>query len=598
MKNILLKLMVFTALVSFNACDEFLDVESKSTMDGSVVYSSPEFAQQAVGGILTSFAETNSYRGRYLVNYGVNTDVEITNSFGDYTGPKGRIANYNTQTQSPGVMESTPTCWAKLYEGVERANIAVENLRAYGDVENRPEMAQILGEVLTLRAVIYNDLLKAWGNVPARFSPITPETIYEPKSDRDVILKQLLDDLAEAAEYCAWPGETAVTQTREHVNKAFVKGLRARLALIAAGYSQHIDGQYRESAEFDKTELYQIAKTECLDVINSGTCRLLGFEEVFKNYYCGENLTAVNNEILFEIPFSEGRGRVIFDLGVKHTNTDKYTGQAKGGTDGVNPVMWYEYEKEDVRREVSCVPYEWTNGKQVPTNLNKWYFGKYRYEWLPRRVTSSNDDGLNWLYMRYSDILLMAAEAINELEGLTAAAPYFREVRERAYPNNPEKVDAYMAQITASKNAFFNAIVDERALEFCGEMVRKADLIRWNLLTEKMAENKEKLQQLSARQGKYADLPQKIYYKTAPDGESLIIYGLNFGDTDATGEALRYPSNKSWEMFGGETTEDKKIWNCLFMRDPELQPYWPVFDVDVANSNGTLTNDGYNHPAN
>ncbi len=53
--------------------------------------------------------------------------------------------------------------------------------------------------------------------------------------------------------------------------------------------------------------------------------------------------------------------------------------------------------------------------------------GKLRYEWMNRRVTSTNDDGINWQYMRLADVYLMAAEAINELEGPAAAAPYLSQ---------------------------------------------------------------------------------------------------------------------------------------------------------------------------
>jgi hypothetical protein len=223
-------------------------------------------------------------------------------------------------------------------------------------------------------------------------------------------------------------------------------------------------------------------------------------------------------------------------------------------------------------------------------------FGKYRYEWLfqdaGRRVTSTNDDGLNWLYMRYSDILLMAAEAINQLDGAAAAAPYLREVRARAFPGNTAKVNAFITQATASKQAFFNAIVDERALEFTGEMLRKGDLIRWNLLSTKLNEAKTKLQQFETRSGKYAGLPAKIYYKTAADGESVVIYGLNHGDTDAVGAELGYSSNKNWVITAsGETTA---FWDALFVRNPDIQQFWPIWQIFIDTSNGMLNNDGYN----
>ncbi|WP_460685928.1 RagB/SusD family nutrient uptake outer membrane protein [Niabella aquatica] len=572
------------------SCNKVLDAPPKSSMDESVIFSTPSLAEATIASIIQSFAETNSYRGRYLVFYGINTDCEVNNALKTVTDEKSLLSNYNTNVIN-SQMNTDNNAWAKFYEGIERANLAIRGIRTYGDVQSSKEMAQILGEMLTLRAVIYNDLLKAWGDVPARFEPVTSATTYLPRSDRDVIYKQLLTDLEEAAALVGWPKETAATQTTERINKAFVKGLRARIALAAGGYGQRVNNEIRRSTDPDLApeKMYAVAKKECLDVINSGTCQLQTFEGVFKTLNA-ETIQA-GKESLWEIPFSEGRGRVIFDLGVKHTTTDKYTGQNKGGTNGPNPIMYYEYDKDDVRRDVTCVPYEWTNGKQVPTALNKWYFGKYRYEWLPRRVTSTNDDGLNWMYMRYADVVLMAAEAINELDGPAAAAPYLKMIRDRAFPGNSAKVNTYMAQATSSKTAFFNAIVDERALEFTGEMLRKQDLIRWNLLSTKLNEAKTKLQQLENRQGKYAALPQNIYYKTADDGESVVIYGLNYGDTDAGGAALNYGASKSWKL--SATGDNITYWNALFIRDPNQQQFWPIWQVFINASNGMLNNDGY-----
>ena len=596
MKKIVYILSLVTTVSFVSGCKKVFDTPNESALDVSVVFSTPSLAESAIVGILQSFGETNSYRGRYLVNYGVNTDVEVYNSLKGTTGEQAKLSNYNTNPDN-GQMNTDNNAWAKFYESIERANLAVSGLRKYGNVSARPEMAQILGEVLTLRAVLYNDLIKGWGNVPARFEPISIETQYVPRSDKDVIYKQLLADLEEAATLLPWPNKTTVTGTVERVNKAFAKGLRARLALAAGGYSKRLDGSTRLSNDPDlsRDKMYAIAKKECLEIIESKELRLLGFEEIFKKF--NEEAGAAGLESMWEIPFSEGRGRVIFDLGVRHTKTDKYTGQNKGGTDGPNPIMLYEYDRDDVRRDVSVVPYEWDRnaadaadkgGFQVPSALARLYFGKYRYEWLKRRVTSANDDGLNWMYMRYADVILMAAESINELDGPIAAAPYLKMILTRAFPANSAKVDTYMAQVSASSTTFFNAIVDQRALEFCGEMLRKADLIRWNLLSVKLNEAKTKLQQLEARQGKYANLPLKIYYKTAADGEKVEIYGLNFGDTDAAGAAGGYTANKAWTL--SSSSDAVTYWDALFLKDPNSQPVWPIWQTFLDSSNGTLTN--------
>ncbi|MDQ7947353.1 MAG: RagB/SusD family nutrient uptake outer membrane protein [Pedobacter sp.] len=596
MKKILYILFAITAVTAISSCKKVLDAPTKSSLDESVIFSTPGLAQGAIAGVLQSFGETNSYRGRFLVFYGMNTDTEITNGL-KTVDDKAKLSNYDTNVVN-GQMNTLDNAWAKFYEGIERANLAIRGLRTYGKIESNPQMAQILGEILTLRAVLYNDLIKGWGDVPARFDPITTATTYLARSDRDIIYKQLLKDLAEASNYLPWPNENSSVSSVERVNKAFAKGLRARLALAAGGYAQRLDGTVKLSSdpELSRDKMYAIAKQECLDIIDSKRLKLLGFEQVFRTL--NEETGLAGQESMWEIPFSEGRGRVIFDLGVKHLKTDKYTGQNKGGTDGPNPIMLYEYDVDDVRRDVTVVPYEWDGGTgtaggyQVPSSLGRLYFGKYRYEWMKRRVTSTNDDGLNWMYMRYADVVLMAAEAINEIDGATAAAPYLKMIRDRAFPTAPAKVATFMTAATASKTAFFDAIVNERALEFTGEMLRKADLIRWNLLKVKLDEAKTKLQQLDTRTGKYAALPAKIYYKTAADGETVQIYGLRFGDTDAAGAALGYPSNKTWTL--STAGEPLTFWDALYAKDPNKQQFWPIWQVFLDSSNGLLNNKNLN----
>lgn len=593
MKKIIYTLFLLGGLTVISSCKKALDAPTKSSLDESVIFSTPGLAEGAIAGIIQSFGETNSYRGRFLVFYGINNDTEVNNSLKAVNDDKSRLSNYNTNVNN-GQMNTENNAWAKFYEGIERANLAVKGIRTYGKIESNAQMARILGEILTLRAVLYNDLIKGWGDVPARFEPITTATTYLERSSRDVIYKQLLADLEEAATYLPWPNETSATGNVERVNKAFAKGLRARLALAAGGYAQQLDGTVHLSAdpELSREKMYAIAKKECLEIINSNRLKLLGFEEVFRKL--NEEVGAAGLESMWEIPFSEGRGRVIFDLGVKHLKTDKYTGQNKGGANGPNPIMLYEYDVDDVRRDVTVVPYEWDGGSgdkggiQVPSALGRLYFGKYRYEWMKRRVTSTNDDGLNWMYMRYADVILMAAEAINELDGPAAAAPYLKMIRDRAFPNQGAKVAAFMAEATGSKQAFFEAIVNERALEFTGEMLRKGDLIRWNLLGTKLAEAKEKLRQLERREGKYANLPAKIYYKTLANGETVEIYGLKFGDTDAKGAALGYTSNKVWTM--SASNDAATYWDALFQKDPNRQQYWPVWQVFLDSSNGMLNN--------
>src|SRR5690606_8461014 len=129
-------------------------------------------------------------------------------------------------------------------------------------------------------------------------------------------------------------------------------------------------------------------------------------------------------------------------------------------------------------------------------------------------------------------------------------------------------------------------------LEFTGEMLRKGDLIRWNLLSSKLAEAKTKLEQLDNRQGKYASLTARIYYTIGSDEETAIMYGLNFGDTDAIGASLGCEYNKNWTL--SAASDAVKYWDALYLRNPDQQQFWPIWQVFLDASNGKLTNDGYN----
>jgi len=576
------------------SCSDYLEAPTKSSLDESVIFSTPDLAKGAVDGIKIPFGETNSYRGRFLPWYGMNTDIEWYNSSEKVGDGSADLAVYFA-TPSNSNMNTTNNAWAQMYSGIERANICIRGLRAYGNPEPGTELGYLLGESLTLRAVIYADLLRAWGDVVARFEPISSETMYLPKTNRDEIYKQLIADLEEASTLVPWPNETSNTASIERVNKAFVKGLRARLCMVASGYSQYPDGIRRSNdPELTVAKMYPIAYQECLDIINSGTCKLeTSFETVFKKN-CQDNVAA-GGEGLWEIPFSDGRGRMLFTFAIKHNSIDQYTGQARGGSAGPVPYLFYDYDVKDTRRDVTVVPYEWgkaVNGisQQVLLSLNKWSFGKFRYEWMNRIVTSTNDDGVNKQYMRYAEVIMMAAETANELQGPSAAAPYLKMIRQRAFPSGVwgTKVDAYVNALT-TKDAMLKAIVEEHKFEFCGEMVRKEALIRWNLLKTKLDEAKTKMYALRDRSGAYSDVPEKLYYKYAADGESLVIYGLNRGET--ADKSSEYEYNVSF--VAPSKLVDSKI-EAIYARNPDQWQFWPIWQVFLDASNGQLVNDyGY-----
>ena len=595
MKNYIKLSILSMSLVAFASCD--MDAPSISTLDESSVFATYSLAESEVMSIHVSFGETNSYRGRFLPYYGVNTDVEWGNapSFADRVSDKQSLWNYATLPGN-GQMNTTNNAYAKFYEGIERANLAIAGIRKYGKIEENANMRHLLGEALTLRAVIYNDLIKAWGDVPARFEPNNSDNMYLPRTNRDVIYKQLLADLLEAEGYCYWANENAITKSTERVSKDFVKGLRARLALYAGGYGLRGDG-YRLSKDPDlaPAKMYEIAKKECEEVIDHGSSRLGSFKENFVKL-CEDNVTA-GGESLWEIPFSAGRGRVLYTWGLKHNAKDQYTQQAQGGVNRAVSTLYYDYDPEDVRRDITVVPYEWSK-EQVSGNsyvtlsgLNKMCFGKLRYEWMKRIVTSTNDDGVNWQYMRLADVYLMAAEAENELGSTETAWKFMQPILDRALP--AAKVLELKAKYTASQQAFREAIYDQRALEFAGEALRKADLVRWGNIDTKMAEAKAKLTRLANRTGEYAGLPDKVYINNTMDANDIKVYGLNMGEDDPNViNTFDGWESKNWFGSDDKPSLTSDIIDGLYVNTPSTNCLWPIWQCFIDASNNKLNNEG------
>lgn len=648
-----------------------LEADSISSMTEEVVFNTEALADAAVMAVCESFGQQNSYRGRYITYYGMNTDAEVWRAYGDFDNPANdRDASLSVYAAQPdnSYMNTTNNVWNYMYEAIERINKALVSMETYSDLNNT-NMRQLYGELLTLRAYIYFDLVKTWGDVPYRFEPNTSENVYLPRTDRAVILQKLVDDLGIAKDYVGWPNENTYTKSVERVSKTFTKGLRARIALFLAGQSYYPNEgvRYNLQDEAARREMYQIAYDECSEIITQQPNTLATDFKAYWKTVAQEQLTA-GGESIYEMPFADGRGRVAYSWGTRHTTDsknpatqgyDQWTQLMAGGRGAPSQTLWYDYDPEDSRREVTCVPYIWridgtceevsTSGERQAYNYayklisggggGGWTFGKYRMEWMKRKITSTNDDGINWVIMRYSDIYLMAAEAANELGDINGAKTYLEPVLSRALPAT--KVSEILAA-ASNHDSFFRTIVEQRKLEFAGEQLRKTDLIRWGLLKTKLDETSDKMAALANRQSittaygtyDYSQYARKLYYEVGlganlketdiVKADEYEIYGLDpassYGLADGTAVdeygKENYSESSTWFAYRtvGEGSEEEdestnteqavadhnnsvnNYINNLYVYDPEANMFWPIWNVFINGSNGQLTNDGYlNH---
>lgn len=176
------------------------------------------------------------------------------------------------------------------------------------------------------------------------------------------------------------------------------------------------------------------------------------------------------------------------------------------------PTYYFEFEEGDVRRDVTIANYAITaqSTHQMNTYANH-TIGKYRVNWKADGGVSAAQRDINWIHLRYADLLLMYAEAENELNnGPTAVAKgMYEKVRLRAFQNDQSKI----GETPTTYADFKNAIIQERKLELGFEGWRRTDLIRWGILYEKLTETKQDLLDMANHTGKYADIDRFRAYK-------------------------------------------------------------------------------------
>jgi starch-binding outer membrane protein, SusD/RagB family len=229
--------------------------------------------------------------------------------------------------------------------------------------------------------------------------------------------------------------------------------------------------------------------------------------------------------------------------GAEDTKLGYYNGPTVGGIGNrainVLPTYFYAFESTDLRRDVTIAPYivaadGTTKTGQAITAMND---GKYRRDWISNPVVPTNSQAqyfsLKWQILRYSDVLLMFAEADNEINNGPSAAALeaVNMVRRRGFGKPINAADPSVdLPAGLSKSAFFDAIVKERSLELGGEGVRKFDLIRWNLLAAKIQQTKQQLTLMSTASAPYNTLPARMFFRNGSSADDVNLWFNSFYD--------------------------------------------------------------------
>lgn len=513
---------VLIMAASLSSCKKFLDFQSPSALNIEQTFSTPEYTDSQLLGIYNKAAGRSAFGANlaYIIPPGADDFTAQGNANFDPTATYA-IANYGVNANSNSLNDT----FNQLYSGIERANIACKYIplsKPYnsGSIAEKALVRRYYGEALTLRALFYYELIKNWGDVPSTFIPSADlESQFVKNNDRDSTYDKILEDLKLASTLVEWRAQLPAYGSFR-ITKGAVKAIRARIALACGGYSLRTKSHAMERRA-DYQKYYQIAFDECNDIITSGQHQLNPvYENIFKSLHTPNRYDDAR-EIVFEIAMWGGMNDsdLARSYGVFY-NTSPVYGKAGGGPSGV-PTYFYSFQNgTDVRRDVTLCTYNVVDKdlKSV-AGLTGMACSKFRKSWTSFTAASTLlTYGVNWPVIRYADVLLMYAEAANELQtsGSITALAALQLVQKRAYGSNALPITP------GDKSGFFQAIVQERLLEFGGEGLRKYDLIRWNILASKLAEVKAKLPFLaagaSAIGNPYSYVPDYVYFTPTPFG--------------------------------------------------------------------------------
>lgn len=524
-------LLIFT--LSFTACEDYLEVQPATGFTEAEVFKSEKDIQSAIAGVYTLLLTEDAYSNRLAFVFNMNTDVEMSGvSTNTVNGNGSDLACYDPKPYWT-TLNST---WSAMYKIINTANDVIqgiENSDLYkADPKTQPSnIMQMYGEAKTIRAMVYLDMIRIWGDVVFRTKSSTgDENFAVGVTDRNVILEFLIDDLKSAEPFMKNASELDFGV--ERASRSFNQSLIGLLALTRGGWTLRPDENNPASKghmERGKNhEVYYDIAILYLNKVIQG--RQHDLKLSFKDFWVKQNNweTPVTDDVIFSLPMlKNSSGEYGYFVGIPIIEGSHPYGGASGNLSLCGEYL-YSFDNKDLRRDVTCAPlsYDQNLNQVIRLDLARLAVGKWSKLYMndPLGSTSTKGTGINYSWMRFADVLLMYAEAVNERFGPREdAKECLRRVRRRAFAQTswPDKVDNYV-QSKSSPELFFKAIMDERKWEFGGESKRKFDLARWNKFSEVIYNQYYKLLNWGrVANGAYVpgidQVPGSIYYKNIPD---------------------------------------------------------------------------------
>lgn len=443
-KNIFLFVLLITLMVSCS--EDFLEKAPLDSINTDNYYQTEEDAINAINGAYQPLQWAKLYNMRMWTS-----DIMAGNSVvGAGGGDDGRetqdMANFVTATDNAGVLDLFRGPWP----GILRSNVILQKVPGM-DIDDELKN-RILGEAHFLRAHYYFILVRYFGDVPLIIEPQAPgDDLYPSRTDKSLIYDLIIDDFTEAKDLL--PKKSSYgSNDLGRAAKGAAAGMLAKVYLTLGEYENVVTlANEVESLGYALNENY----ADNFDVNNENS-----IESLFEVQYtgdAGEGFWSDENQASWLSAFQGPRN----------------SGMVAGGYGWNQPTQEFmdAYEENDLRKDVTVLYENCPNFDGQKYNPDYSSTGYNLRKFLVTKSVSATYDNSprNFPVLRYADVLLMKAEALNELNRTSEAEDPLNEVRERAGLDDVSgKTQAEMKEI----------ILHERRMELAFEGQRWFDMIR------------------------------------------------------------------------------------------------------------------------
>jgi len=448
-------------LLGPTSCSDFLDESNPSALQPDDFFTLPDHAQSVVNATYAGLRFYGEGAGIFSANWqmleavtgtattqtGQNSDLNNLYSL-TYDGNTGHIVNW----------------WNGLYRIVANANLGIEKIPGIiYPAADEPQKARLIGEIRFLRAWSYFNIVRLWGDAPLITKPQDTESEdFNPsRAPQEEIYKLIIEDLV-AAEAAGLPA----TATTGRVTQMAVKSLLAKVYLTMAGFPLSKGASH-----------YKLAADKALEVINYAKANSAALN-LFPTYRELHQESLKNRvEHIFQIQYNTSVAG--FPLNDYFPNFQPVTYSGPSGTGSTVPTKSFydSFDDKDLRKKNQdgwFYTSYYTNGTGAEFQLGAPFVFKY-FNIAALGGPGINPTRLNNLnvnVIRYAEVLLMYAEAQNEVGGVTQEAyDAFKRIRDRAQLTTP-------AMGTYTQATFREAVWRERWYEFAYEGITWFDMVR------------------------------------------------------------------------------------------------------------------------